>query len=340
MAKSKFKVVGLGKISGPSMATERKIFADQGLEVEVIEARAASEDELIAVAGDADAILGGGRLFTRRVMEALTKCRAIVTYSVGFDGVDVDAATDNGILVVNNPARAWCVEEVSNHAIALLLACAKKLTILNDLVKKGRWQDTRGALPPMAPIHGQTLGLIGCGNIGCMTAHKAECFGLSLIGCDPYVEESRAVDCGIKLMGMRDLLRRADFVSLHTPLEKQTFHLIGEPELKLMKPTAYLINTSRGSVVDEPALIRALQAKMIAGAGLDVFEKEPVASDNPLLKMENVVVLPHSASYSDAALDVQPVNPSEEVARVLLGHWPKNPVNPKVTPKVKLTRGK
>jgi D-3-phosphoglycerate dehydrogenase len=338
MAKTRFKVVGMGKISGPSMAAERKVFDGHKIEVETVEARCATEDDLIVVAGDADAILGGGRLFTRRVMESLPKCRAIVTYSVGFDGIDVDAATDNGILVVNNPARAWCVEEVSNHALTLLLACAKKLTILNDLVKKGRWQDTRGALPPMAPVHGQTLGLIGCGNIGCMTAHKAECFGLSLIGCDPYIEESRAVDCGIKLMSMRDLLRRADFVSLHTPLDKQTFHLIGEAELKLMKTTAYLINTSRGSVIDEPALIKALQDGTIAGAGLDVFEKEPVASDNPLLKMENVVVLPHSASYSDAALTVQPVNPAEEVARVLMGRWPLNPVNPAAKPRVKLTK--
>ncbi len=339
MPKSKFKVVGLGKINGPSMATEREVFADHKIEVETVEARCANEDELIAVAGDADAILGGGRLFTRRVMESLAKCRAIMTYSVGFDGIDVEAATDNGILVVNNPARAWCVEEVSNHAIALLLACAKKLTILNDLVKKGRWQDTRGAMAPMAPIHGQTLGLIGCGDIGRMTAHKAECFGLTMIGCDPYVDESLTIDCGVKLMSMRDLLRRADFVSMHTPLEKQTFHLMGEAEFKLMKPTAYFINTSRGSVVDELALIKALQNKTIMGAGLDVFEKEPVASDNPLLKMENVIVLPHSASYSDAALDVQPVNPAEEVARVLMGHWPKNPVNPKVKPKVKLTKG-
>jgi D-3-phosphoglycerate dehydrogenase len=159
-----------------------------------------------------------------------------------------------------------------------------------------------------------------------------------MIGCDPYVDESLAIDCGVKLVSMRDLLQRADFVSMHTPLEKQTFHLMGEQEFKLMKPTAYFINTSRGSVVDEAALVKALQAKTIAGAGLDVFEKEPVAADNPLLKMDNVVVMPHSASYSDAAVAVQPVNPAEEVARVLTGYWPKNPVNPTVKPKVKLTK--
>lgn len=334
----KFKVVSLGKISGPSMDTEQKVFSSHKLNVETVEARVSNEDDLIAVAKDADAILGGGRLFTRRVIEQLAKCRAIVTYSVGFDGIDVEAATANGILVVNNPAREWCVEEVANHAMALLLACAKKLTILNTMIKQGKWQDSRKVMPPMAPIHGQTLGIIGCGDIGRAVAKRAASFGMELIGVDPYVKESLAVAAGIKLMSMRDLLRRADFVSAHTPLDKGTFHLVGEPEFKLMKPTAYFINTSRGSVVDELALISALQTKTIAGAGLDVFEREPVASDNPLLKMDNVIVMPHSASYSDAALDVQPVNPAEEVARVLSGRWPKNPVNPEAKPKFKLVK--
>jgi D-3-phosphoglycerate dehydrogenase len=125
---------------------------------------------------------------------------------------------------------------------------------------------------------------------------------------------------------------------VHTPLEKQTHHLLGEKEFRLMKPTAYFINTARGGVVDEPALIKALQEKWIAGAGLDVFEKEPIDPNNPLLKMDNVIALPHSASYSDAALDVQPVNPAEEVARILGGHWPKNPVNAQVKPKVALSK--
>ena len=156
--KSRFKVVALGKLSGDSFEVEEKELARLNVEVELVQAKCTTEDELIAVAKDADAILGGGPLFTRRVMEALPKCRAIVTYSVGFDGIDVDAATDNGIIVVNNPSRAWCVEEVSNHAIALLLICAKKLTLLNNLTKDGRWADARQVLLPMGSIFGQTLG--------------------------------------------------------------------------------------------------------------------------------------------------------------------------------------
>jgi len=334
----KYKVVGFAKLKGGSMEVERKELTKMNIDAEVAEARCNTEDELIAVAKDADAVLGGGPLFSRRVMESLTKCRAIVTYSVGFDGIDIAAATDNGIIVVNNPAAYWCVEEVSNHAIALLLACAKKLALLNDLTKKGRWMESRRVLPPMVPIHGQTLGLVGSGAIGRMTAKKAQCFGLRTLGYDPYLDKSLAREYGITLMSLPELLKESDFVSVHAPLNEETYHLIGEREFKQMKPTAYFINTSRGSVVDEVALIKALQEKWIAGAGLDVFEKEPVAPDNPLLKMDNVVTLPHTASYSDAALDLQPVNPAQEVARVLSGRWPRNVINKTVKPKVKLVK--
>lgn len=335
---AKFKILSMGKISGASTGTETKELAAFNVEADFIEARPASEDELIGIAKDVDVIMGAGRLFTRRVMESLPKLRAIVTYSVGYDGVDVQAATDNGIILVNNPARAWCMDEVSNHAIALLLACAKKLTLLNSMIKAGHWRDTRGVMAPMAPVHGQTLGLIGCGDIGRATATKAECLGMKLIGADPYVSDELTIDCGIRRTTLEDLLRQSDFVSMHTPLEKDTFHMMGEAQFKMMKPTAYFINTSRGRTVDEAALIKALQQKWIAGAGLDVFETEPVADDNPMLKMDNVIMLPHSGSYSDAALDVQPVNPAQEVGRILSGHWPKNPVNRDVKPRVALEK--
>ena len=336
---NKFKVVGLGgKLSGFSMEAESREFAKLNVGVELVEARCRTEDELIASAKDADAILGGGRLFTRRVMEALPKCRVIVTYSVGYDMIDVYAATDNGIIVVNNPSRIWCAEEVSNHAIVLLLACAKKLALLNNWTKQGRWIETRQVMAPMVPIHGQTLGLVGCGDIGRMTAKKAQCFGLRTLGYDPYVDISLADEYGITLMGLPELLKESDFISVHTLLNNETRHLIGEREFKQMKPNTYFINTARGVVVDESALIKALQEKWIAGAGLDVFEKEPIDLDNPLLKMDNVVVVPHTASYSDAALMEQAINPAQEVARVLSGLWPINPVNKTVRPKVYLIR--
>jgi len=269
-------------------------------------------------------------------MEALPKCQAIVRYGIGYDTVDVDAATDNGILVVNIPDFCW--EEVSNHAIALLLACAKKLVILNNAVKQDSWGASAQAVRPMVQIHGQTLGLVGCGHIGRMTARKAHCFGLEVIGYDPYVDESVAEEHGITLVNLPELLKESDFVSLHTFLSEETRHLIGEEELRQMKPSAYLINTARGSVVDEPALIKALQEKWIAGAGLDVFEKEPADPDNPLFKMDNVVATPHSASYSDVAFKRLRTSVGQEAARVLSGQWPKSVVNKTVKPKLNLVK--
>ena len=303
---------------------------------ELVGADCTTEDEIIEAAKDADAILTSAARITRRVMETLPKCKVIVRYGIGFDTIDIDAATDNNILVVNIPD--FCFEEVSNHAITLLLACAKKLILLNNGIKQGRWDEVRGAPAPMGSIYGQTLGVIGCGNLGRMTARKAQCFGLKVLGYDPYVDKSLAKEYGITLVGLPELLKESDFVSVHTLLNKETRHLIGEKEFKQMKPTAYFINTSRGPVVDEAALIKALQEKWIAGAGLDVFEKEPVDADNPLIRMDNVVVTPHLAGYSDVSLKRLRTSVGQEAARVLSGRWPKNVVNKTVKPKVDLVK--
>lgn len=339
MTKSKFKVLSLRKFSSGSTAAEGKELAGLNADVELVHAVCTTEDELIAAGRDADAILGGGPLFTRRVLAALPRCRAIVTYSVGFDSIDVAAATDNGIIIANNAASGWCIEEVSNQAMALLLACARKLVRLNDMTKHGRWQEVRQVLPPMGSIYGQTLGLVGCGDIGRMTARKAQCFGMRVSGYDPYVDKALAREYNISLVSLPELLKNSDFISVHAPLTRETWHLMGEEEFKQMKPTAYFINTARGPVVDEAALIKALQEKRLAGAGLDVFEKEPIEPDNPLLKMDNVVALPHTGSYSDAASERQPVSAAQEVARVLSGRWPRHVVNKTVKPKVELVKG-
>ena len=219
-----------------------------------------------------------------------------------------------------------------------LIACAKKLTLLHNLTRQGKWIEAKQAQPPMVAIHGQTLGLIGCGSIGRMAARKAQCFGLKVIGYDPYVDKSLAEEDKITLVSLPELLKESDFVSVHTFLNEDTFHLLGEKEFKQMRPTAYFINTSRGKVVDEPALIKALQEKWIAGAGLDVFEKEPVDPDNPLLKMDNVVVTPHDGSYSDEAWSLPQKLVLEEAIRVLSGRWPKNVVNTSAQPKVNLVK--
>ena len=334
---AKYKVIRVGPYAGRMpMGEAAKELAKA--DVEFIAVTCNTEDELIAGAKDADILLFAGAQITRRVLESLPKLQAVIFGSVGYDQVDADAATDNGVIVVNNPAFQWCVEEVSNHALVLLLACAKKLAFLNDGTKQGRWAECKRAQAPMVSIHGQTLGLVGCGSIGRMMARKAQCFSLKLLGYDPYLDKSMVKEYGITLVSLPELLKESDFVSVHTPLNKETRHLMGEKEFRQMKPSAYIINTARGSIVDEPALIKALQEKRIAGAGLDVFEKEPVDPANPLLKMDNVVVTPHSASYSDKAFSLPAKIVLQEVARVLSGRWPKNVVNESVKPKVNLVK--
>jgi len=304
--------------------------------IELVDIDAATENEIIAKAKDADVVFIVRTAFTRRVFENLPKLRAVIRCGVGYDNVDVDAATDNHVLVVN--IRDFCFEEVSNHAIALLMACAKKLARMNHLLKTDSWGASRRIMEPMGSIWGQTIGIVGCGNIGRMTARKAQCFGLNVIGHDPYVDRKLAKESGIALKSLPEVMGESDYVSLHPCLNKETFHLIGEKELHMMKPSAYLVNTSRGSVVDEPALIRALQDKRIAGAGLDVFEKDPIDPDNPLLKMDNVIVTPHSASYCDASFKRLRISVGEEAVRVAKGRWPRNVVNKEVKPKVNLVK--
>jgi D-3-phosphoglycerate dehydrogenase len=304
--------------------------------IELIDIDAASEEEIIVKAREPDVVFTVRTAFTRRVFENLPKLQAVIRCGIGYDNVDVDAATDNHVLVVNIPD--FCFEEVSNHAIVLLMACAKKLVRMNHLLKTAGWGASRRIMQPMGSIWGQTLGIVGCGNIGRMTARKAQCFGLKVIGHDPYVDQNLTRESGIVLKSLSEVMGESDYVSLHPCLNQETFHLIGEKELALMKPSAYLINTARGSVVDEPALIRTLQAKSIAGAGIDVFEKDPIDPDNPLLKMDHVIVTPHSASYCDASFKRLRISVGQEAVRVAQGKWPRNVVNQDVKPKVNLVK--
>ena len=294
------------KVIGPSMTSrEANEFAKYG--AELLEVAESDKAGLAAALKEADILLYGSVQITREMMEAATKCIAVLFQTVGYDQIDLKAATENNILVVNNPSFEWCVEEVSNHAMALLLACAKKMIILDRLVRQGQWAEAKQAQKPMGSIYGQTLGIVGCGAIGRMVARKAKCFGLNVIGYDPYIAQVYlAKENGITLMSLEEVLK-ADYVSLHPDLNETSLHMINDKAFAQMKPSAYLINTSRGKVVDEAALVKALEEKRIAGAGLDVFENEPLSKDSPLTRMDNVIVLSHSASYSTYAFDLAPV---------------------------------
>ena len=339
MAK-KFKILkisraGVGVVGPGAVAKEAAEFAKVNAElVEVF--YTGNKNDIIAAAKDADIILLGSVPIERWIVESAPKCIAVMCQSVGYDSIDVKACTENNILLVNSPSFEWCIEEVSNHAMGLLLACAKKFKMLDSLVSQGRWAEAKKAQPWMGSIYGQTLGIVGCGAIGRMVARKAKAFALNVIGYDPYIAQVYlAKENGIKLTSLEEVLK-ADYITLHPDLNETSLHMINDKVFAQMKPSAYLINTSRGKVVDEVALVKALEEKKIAGAGLDVFEVEPLPKDSPLNKMNNVIVLPHTASFSSQAFDLAPIKIAQEVARVLTGKLPLNIVNKSVTPRVKL----
>ena len=286
------------------------------------------EQGMIDALRDGDAVIIAASPVRRAVMSACEGLKVAMRTGVGYDVIDVAAATELGVIVVNVP-DIW-VREVANHALGLLLAFNRKIITLDRHVHAGTW--TSGVPGPFTgSLHGETVGIVGLGNIGSAFAKRIGAFETKVIAYDPYVDDTRFKTLGVeRVKSLDELAQRADYVSVHTFLSKETHHLIGEAFFKRMKPTAVLINTSRGPVVDEKALTRALEAKQLAGAALDVWEKEPVDKDNSLLKMENVIGTPHAAYFSSPAVAQVPKRCGEEVARVLTGQRPINVVNPEV----------
>jgi D-3-phosphoglycerate dehydrogenase len=286
-----------------------------------------AEDDMIARTRDADALVVSSQPVTRGVMSALEGLKVVVRTGVGYDVIDVPAATELGVIVVNIP-DLW-IREVANHALTLLLAWNRGILAMDRQVHAGVWNG-RVTGSHTGSLHGETVGIVGLGNIGSAFARRIAALETAVIACDPYVDDKHFAALGVERVSLEALAERSDYVSVHTLLNAETHHLIGEAFFRRMKPTAILINTSRGPVVDEKALARALQEKRLAGAALDVWEEEPVRADNPLLKMENVIATPHAAYYSSAAVAQIPGRCGEEVARVLTGQRPLHVVNPEV----------
>ncbi|HEY5725080.1 MAG TPA: C-terminal binding protein, partial [Methylomirabilota bacterium] len=286
-----------------------------------------TEDEMISRTRDADALVISSSPVTRGVMGALEGLKVVARTGVGYDVIDVPAATELGVIVVNIP-DIW-VREVANHALALMLAWNRKIVTLDRQVHAGVWS---AGVPGerTGSLHGETVGIVGLGNIGSAFARRVAAFETKVIAHDPYVDDARFAALGVERVTLEALAERADYVSVHTLLNAETHHLIGEAFFRRMKPTAILINTSRGPVVDEAALAKALAEKRLAGAALDVWEREPVAADNPLLRMDNVIATPHAAYFSSPAVAQVPRRCGEEVARALRGQRPVNVVNPEV----------
>jgi D-3-phosphoglycerate dehydrogenase len=280
-------------------------------------------DEFIAQAKDCDALLNtyAGPI-TAEVMARMPKCRVIARYGIGVDTIDLEAATQAGIIVTNNPT--YCIDEVAEHTMALVLACARKVAFYDRLVRGERWELLPGK--PMFRISGRTLGLVGFGNIARQVALRAAAFGMRVLFADPFVREGQ-FDVPGKSAAFHDLLNESDFVSLHPPLTKETRKMIDADALSRMKPTALLINCSRGPIVDTDALVAALDAKKIAGCALDTTDPEPLPNPHPLRGRENVIITPHVAWYSEQALVGLQAGAPNEVRRVLSGEWPVNVVN-------------
>ena len=298
-----------------SLDVEKKTL--EGL-ADLVALKTKKPEEFLGEAADCDALLNtyAGPI-TAADMARMPKCRIIARYGIGVDTIDLEAATAAGIIVTNNPT--YCIEEVAEQTMAMLLACARKIAFYDRMVRAGRWEVPPGK--PMFRLVGQTLGLVGFGNIARQVAVRAAAFGMRVLFFDPFVKE------GSGKADLEKLLAESDFVSLHPPLTPQTRKMINDEAFAKMKPAAFLINCSRGPVVDTEALVRALDAKRIAGCALDTVDPEPLPDPHPLRGRENVILCPHAAWYSEQAMRGLQAGAPGEVRRVLTGEWPVNVVN-------------
>jgi D-3-phosphoglycerate dehydrogenase / 2-oxoglutarate reductase len=305
-----------------TLDAERKTLAE--VDAELVTVPAQDRDQIMAMLPKADGVMGVHQIDAEMV-RAMDRVRGVVTISHGFNYIDLDAATSAGIPVAN---VFFCHREVANHTVMFLLAATRKLIQLHNLLKAGNWR--RDLQPPVAPLYGETIGLIGFGHIGREVARRVSAMDMQVLAYDPIVGGEQAAAHGAELLGLEELLRRSDYVSLHAPSNETTRGILNDRTLGLMKPSAWVFNTARGDLIDEAALYRALAERRIAGAGLDVFEVEPTPGNNSILQFDNVIVTPHAAGYSDEAVREGQRLGAREMARVLSGQTPANLCNPDV----------
>jgi D-3-phosphoglycerate dehydrogenase len=303
-----------------SLQVEHQILDDLA---EITPMQTKSPAEFADAAADCDAILNtyAGPI-TAEVMARMPRCRIIARYGIGVDTIDLDAATAAGIIVTNNPT--YCIEEVAEHTMALVLACTRKPAFYDRMVRAGQW-----AVPPGKPLFrlaGSTIGLVGYGNIARQVAIRAAAFGMRVLYSDPFVQPDQFGTPG-RAVELGELFRESDVLSLHPPLTPQTRKMINDAAFAQMKPSAYVVNCSRGPIVDTDALVRALDARRIAGCALDTTDPEPLPDPHPLRGRDNVIINPHVAWYSEQAMKGLQAGAPGEVRRILEGQWPVNVVN-------------
>jgi D-3-phosphoglycerate dehydrogenase / 2-oxoglutarate reductase len=318
-------------MAGPVIAVTENIFptldpakaALARLDPTLRMAKSTSAEDILAVARDADAILVTYAKLTGDLIRQLTRCKAIGRFGLGVDNIDLVAAKEKGIAV--NYVPDYCIREVSDHAMAMLLALIRKIPFSNKLVQAGRWE--MPAVVPIRRIEGTVLGLLGFGNIPRLVAPKAKAFGMKVIAHDPYAKPELFKTAGVDGVDLDTLLATSDYISVHAPLTPQTRGMMNAAAFAKMKKGAYIVNTARGPLVDEAALIAALDSGQLGGAGLDVVAVEPLAKDSPLLGRDNVIVTPHTAFYSIEALDELQSKCASDVARVLSGEKAVYPIS-------------
>lgn len=303
-----------------SVEIERKVLEGVSADMKLYQCK--TEEEIIEHCSGADGLINQYAPLTRDVLSQLKNVKVISRYGVGLDNVDVEAATDYGIQICHVPD--YGVDEVSHHAMALMYALARKIVLLANDVRNGGWDYTVAA--PIYRLSGKVCGVCGLGRIGSAFAEKAHGVGLKVISCDPRNEVFEKSPF-VKRVSFQEMITQSDIISIHCPLTPETYHLYGEKALRNMKPTAFLINTARGPIVDGQAVYKALTEGWIAGAALDVMEVEPPGVDNPLLKLDNFISSPHIAWYSEQASEELKRKAAEEVARVLTGQVPHYPAN-------------
>ena len=311
----------------PDLEVEEKVMG--GLGAELVIAPDGSEPVLAELAGNSDAIVTCFAPVTENVLRAASGCVTVSRYGVGVDNIDVDTATELGMVVAYVPD--YCMDEVSDHTISLLLALSRRLLPFNTYARTEDWGTVPLSLPVMR-LRGKTLGLVGMGRIGSEVCRKARVFGMKVLVWDPYLGPDQVEAIGAELVSFESMLSEADFVSIHVPLNPETRGVIGKNAFELMKPTSYLINSARGPVVDESALTKALEEEKIAGAGLDVMESPHPSKDNPLFSMDNVIITPHVAFFSQESLIELRTRASSAVVDILSGRVPGNIANPEVFP--------
>ena len=277
--------------------------------------KSTNADDILAVAKDADAILVTYAKLTRELISQLTKCKAIGRFGLGVDNIDLPACKEKGIAV--NYVPDYCIREVSDHTMALLLSLIRKIPLSNRLVQGGRWE--MPAVVPIRRIEGTVLGLVGLGHIPRLVAPKAQAFGIKVIAYDPFAKPEVFKSVGVESVDLDTLLKSSDYISVHAPLLPATRGMINTAAFAKMKKGVLIVNTARGPLIDEPALLAALDSGQVGGAGLDVVTTEPLAKDSALLGRDNVIITPHTGFYSIEALDELQSKCATDVASVLSG---------------------